>query len=391
MKKILFLIFYISGSCNLQAQSFSIQFAGSGASTTVDSVRVENLVNCTMSNLIGSDILVCNPGDTLKLTGKSGNYRTVVMLIPTYNQTVTFDFVECRDADDNNYAVLQIGDQLWMAENLKTTKYRDGSDIPNVQDSAGWHTATSGAWCDYHNLPDEGAEYGHLYNFYAVDDIRGISPEGWHVASHSECNVMEKYLDNSVDTTLLMGTGNQIGKMLKENCDTRWAYNPDTWGTNESGFTALCTNFRIGSGAWSLAPNNDHDDGFWTSTAINNGSAWFRSLRWCFSDIYVLYLQKTFGYSVRCIKNSTNTNIPDLNFQDGLKIHPNPFTDKVCIESGKNENRILQVFSLTGSCVYQSSLAGNKNQESLGFLPKGIYIAKIQGADWTRQFKLVKQ
>ena len=104
-----------------------------------------------------------NPGDTLKLTGRSGIYRTVSMLFPTSSHTVTFSFVGCTDTDGNHYAVVQIGSQLWMQENLKTTKYRDGTDIPNVTDSATWANLTTGAYCNFHNLPEEGEKYGWLY------------------------------------------------------------------------------------------------------------------------------------------------------------------------------------------------------------------------------------
>jgi uncharacterized protein (TIGR02145 family) len=245
-----------------------------------------------------------NEGDTLKLTGRSGNYRTVSMLFPDQNQTVTFNFINCSDADSNHYAVVQIGPQLWMQENLKTTKYCDGSDIPNVPDSAAWANLTTGAYCDYHNLPAEGAYYVHLYNFFAVNDSRKMCPEGWHVPSHGEWNIMEKFLDGTVDTTALGGTGTLIGRILKEGCDTRWAYLDSTYGLNSAGFTALCSNFRNATGAWSLAPGDNHDDCFWTSTSYNANSAWFRSLRWCYSDIYSLFPMKRAGHSVRCIKDS---------------------------------------------------------------------------------------
>jgi uncharacterized protein (TIGR02145 family) len=248
-------------------------------------------------------IMQFNAGDTLKLTGKSGIFRTVSMLFPTQSQLVTFDFTDCTDADSNHYAVVQIGSQLWMQENLKTTKYRDGSDIPNVQDSAMWANLTTGAWCDFHNLPSEGAQYGHLYNFYAGDDARKMCPAGWHMPSNSEWNILEKFLDNTVDTTALMGTGALIGRILKEGCDTRWQYMDTTYGLNSAGFTALCANFRNGTGAWSLAPDNNHDTSFWTATSYSTSSAWFRSLRWCFSDIYSLFAFKRGGNSVRCVKD----------------------------------------------------------------------------------------
>jgi uncharacterized protein (TIGR02145 family) len=245
-----------------------------------------------------------NVGDTLKLTGISGNYGTIQMLFPDHSQTVTFPFTDCTDASGYHYAVVQIGSQLWMQQNLKATKYRDGSDIPNVPDSATWTNLTTGAYCNFHNLPEEGDYYGRLYNFYAVDDPRGICPAGWHVPSHSEWNILEKFLDSTVDTTALMGTGRFIGRILKEGCTTRWQYLDTTYGLNSAGFSALCANFRNGTGAWSLAPDNNHDTSFWTSTSYSSGSAWFRSLRWCFSDIYVLFPPKKGGDSVRCIKDN---------------------------------------------------------------------------------------
>ncbi len=264
-----------------------------GPETRKDILKTKSLIN-----------MLFNPGDTLKLTGKSGNFRTVSMLFPHQSQSVTFNFVQCADADSNHYAVVQIGSQLWMEENLKTTKYRDGSDIPNVTDSAAWGNLSTGAWCDYHNLPSEGQYYGHLYNFYAVSNSRNICPSGWHVASNHEWNILEKFLDPAIDTTALGGTGTEIGRILKEGCNTRWAYMDSTYGLNAAGFTALCTNYRTATGAWSLAPDNNHDCSFWTATSYNTNSAWYRSLRWCYSDIYSLFPFKKGGCSVRCIRDN---------------------------------------------------------------------------------------
>lgn len=242
-------------------------------------------------------------GDTLKLTGKSGNFRTVSMLFPKQSQTVIFNFVDCSDADSNHYAVIQIGSQIWMAENLKTTKYLDGSAIANVKDSATWASTKNGAYCNYRNLPEEGEYYGRLYNYYAIADNRIISPKGWHVATNAEWNIMEKFVDATVDTLAIGGTGTKIGRMLKEGCSTRWQYMDSTSGKNSFGFNALCTNFRNATGAWSLAPSDNHDDGFWTSTPYNSNMAWGKSFRWCYSDIYSIFMFSREGQSVRCIKD----------------------------------------------------------------------------------------
>jgi uncharacterized protein (TIGR02145 family) len=391
VKKILILYLLIFCAAEIHSQNYTIYFTGIGASTVVDSVKVENLTQCTDTTINGSDAFQCYAGDTLKLTGNSGIYRTIFILVPTQTQTVTFSFTDCTDGDNNHYAVVQIGSQLWMAENLKTTQYQDGSGIPNVPDSASWRNTTSGAYCDYHNLPGEGDIYGHLYNFYAVADSRDICPSGWHVATNSEWNIMEKFLDNTVDTTALAGTGTVIGKVLKENCNTRWAYNPGTWGSNESGFTALCTNYRIGTGAWSMAPNNDHDDGFWTSTSFNSGSAWFRSLRWCFNDIYVLYLMKTFGYSVRCIKNSGPTNTNNINYRNRIKIYPNPAKELFYIDCAEKQAIKMQVYNMIGECVVQKVLSSTNSETDIRFLPKGVYMIKLTGPDLIVQEKIVKE
>ena len=235
-----------------------------------------------------------NAGDTLKLIGKSGIYRTVMMLIPTSTQTLTFNFVDCTDANGNHYSVVQIGSQLWMGENLKATKYRNMTDIPNIPDSATWKNTTTGAYCDYHNLPAEGAKYGHLYNWWAGDTSVNIAPVGWHVPSDSEWTVLSTFV----------GGDSICGQMIKENCTTRWAYLDTTWGKNAFGFTALCSNFRAGTGAWSMAPNNDHDSFFWTTTTgLSPSLATANGLRWCFRDLWrgSGFIPRTQGCVIRCV------------------------------------------------------------------------------------------
>ncbi len=233
-----------------------------------------------------------NAGDMLKITGMSTIYRTIVMLVPAGSQTVAFNFVACTDADGNNYAVVQIGTQLWMEENLKTTKYQDDSVIPNVTDSASWGNLTTGAWCNYHNDTLEGITYGHLYNYYAVEDTRNICPFGWHVPSDSEWRILENFLGDSV----------VAGQKMKENCTTRWEYNDTTWGTNTSGFTGLCANYRNSNGSWSMAPDNNHDSNFWSSTVDVSSFAWFRGLRWCYNDVFRAPAIFNTGFSLRCMK-----------------------------------------------------------------------------------------
>lgn len=115
-------------------------------------------------------------GNLLVLNGISGNYRTVVPLILKNDTVVTFDFVPCTDADGNNYAVVKIGEQLWMAENLKTTKYGNGEPIPLVTENSSWSGTATGAFCAYNNKSENSAIYGYLYNWYAAADSSNIAP-----------------------------------------------------------------------------------------------------------------------------------------------------------------------------------------------------------------------
>jgi uncharacterized protein (TIGR02145 family) len=116
--------------------------------------------------------------------------------IPTSDKTVTFTFTECKDGDNNYYPVVQIGTQLWMAENLKTTKYNDGTAIPNITDNTAWAALNTGAYSDYNNTPANSTIYGRLYNWFAVDNNaatkvasnggKNVCPISWHVSSDAE-------------------------------------------------------------------------------------------------------------------------------------------------------------------------------------------------------------
>jgi len=131
-----------------------------------------------------------NTGDILKLTGISGIYRTVFMLIPTKNQTVTFNFMPCTDADNNHYTIVTIGSQTWMEQNIRTTKYNDGTPIPLVSGNTAWGANSSPAYCWYNNIAANAVPYGGLYNWYVVDSLsngnKNLCPIGWHVPTDTE-------------------------------------------------------------------------------------------------------------------------------------------------------------------------------------------------------------
>ncbi|KAA3617097.1 MAG: hypothetical protein D8M58_04125 [Calditrichaeota bacterium] len=200
------------------------------------------------------------------------------------------------DIDGNVYKTVKIGDQWWMAENLKVTHYRNGDAIPNVTDNTEWTNLTTGANCAYNNDNGNIETYGLLYNWYAVDDSRNIAPEGWHIPTDEEWKKLEIHLGMSKsEANEIDWRGASVGGKLKETGTSHW-FSPNTGATNESEFTALPGAYRpffhIGKiGYW------------WSSIASDSSNAWYRSLLYFRSDIRRNWLHKYFGFSIRCVKD----------------------------------------------------------------------------------------
>jgi uncharacterized protein (TIGR02145 family) len=205
------------------------------------------------------------------------------------------------DIDGNAYKTIKIGDQWWMAENLKTTKYDDGTVIPNVTDPTAWCNITSGAYCIYENDINNAPIYGHLYNFYAVLDTRKLCPAGWHVPSDDEWKTLEMYLGMTVGLDDIGERGTTEGGKLKETGYEHW-FSPNEGATNESGFTALPGSFRNSQGVTvaGFYPKtlSDQNAVWWTST-----EGYYRALHHYNSTIYRYYYWYSNGFSVRCIKD----------------------------------------------------------------------------------------
>mgnify|MGYP000112010259 CR=1 FL=1 len=201
---------------------------------------------------------------------------------PTYPSTVT-------DIDGNVYHTIKIGNQVWLKENLKVTKYRNGDPIENVTSDAEWSTKNTGAYCNYENEASNGNTYGKLYNWYALNDSRNIAPAGWHVPSESEWKTMIDYL----------GGESQAGGKLKENSLNYWS-TPNYLATNSSGFTALPGGGRNQDGIFNSKGLNGI---FWTSSEYDNTFAWLRILSYDKADINKNEYYKKWGASVRLIKD----------------------------------------------------------------------------------------
>lgn len=228
-------------------------------------------------------------GDIMLYTCKSGNYRTIITDSPVDSKTYTVEFIPCTDRDSNNYAVVKIGDQWWMAENLKTTRYRNGDTIPRVTDTMEWMNLSSDAYCNYYNDTNNSPVYGKLYNWFAVTDSANIAPEGWHVSNDGEWQVLIDYLG---------GYDAAAGKM-KETGTVHWA-SPNTGATNKCGFTGLPGGSRGPNGVF----YDLHDNGmWWTSTIKETIMALIRSLHYNDNMITSGWGLQQVGLSVRCVRD----------------------------------------------------------------------------------------
>jgi uncharacterized protein (TIGR02145 family) len=194
------------------------------------------------------------------------------------------------DIDGNIYPVISIGDQLWMAANLKVTRFRNGDTIPEIIDDLEWKSAKNGAFCAYENDPANRDEYGLLYNWYAVNDLRSVCPEGWHVPSRIELDVLRK----------CSGDWKTSGGWLREAGFSHWIQ-PNEGASNKTGFTALPGGARYKDGRFQSIGNRGR---FWSSTRFGNFSECW-NLFLVSNEARALFFRDEMncGFSIRCIKD----------------------------------------------------------------------------------------
>lgn len=286
----------ISQSNNIKA---GIEFTGEEAKQ-----------NSTLQRSKSTDVpFTYKTGDIFLFKGISGNYSSVVAEKITGNKNINFNFVECKDADGNYYATVNIGTQVWMAENLKTTKYRNadsiGTTTPANKDISG-ESAPKYQWA-YKGDESYVAKYGRLYSWFTVVDSRKIAPTGWHVATDAEWTNLQNYLITNGYNFDGTKTGNKMAKSLAASTD--WAtyigdgcIGDNLSKNNSSGFTALPGGGRstgVGGVFYSIGLN-----GFWwSSTNYDTDRAWFRQLDYRGTSIGVILSTKFYGFSVRCVKD----------------------------------------------------------------------------------------
>jgi uncharacterized protein (TIGR02145 family) len=232
-------------------------------------------------------------GSTLSFTTDATDAPDAISII--FNPDLTYGSVS--DMDGNFYKTIQIGNQTWMAENLKTTKYNDGSLLPNVTDNTYWGNLTTGGYSWYNNSASSYKDtYGALYNWYAVTDARKLCPAGWRVPTVGDWITLQMYLGGALYS----------GSKLKEAGTTHWL-SPNVQATNETGFTGLPGGSRL---IQDIGSNSAYSFGligssgnWWSATGFGYGeaSSWVLSTSGTYFESASNFLND--GNSVRCIRN----------------------------------------------------------------------------------------
>ncbi len=212
-------------------------------------------------------------------------YNTTTNSLEIRNSSAWVSLSPAADA----LPTIQIGTQKWMSKNLDVAFYRNGDPIPQVTDSTAWPGLTTGAWCYNNNDPIQGNKYGKLYNWYAVNDPRGLAPQGWHIPSDAEWTTLE--------TTL--GGSSVAGGKMKEPGTLNWT-TPNTGADNSSGFAGLPGGDRNSVGEFGYV---GFAGNWWSSTESSSTFAWNRSLDFNVGTLLRLSNFKQNGFSVRCLRD----------------------------------------------------------------------------------------
>jgi uncharacterized protein (TIGR02145 family) len=318
----------------------------------------------------------------------------IVGLIRIQAQTVT-------DIDGNVYNTVTIGTQVWMKENLKTTKYNDNTSIPLVTIHSAWVALTTPGYCWYNN--DAAANkttYGALYNWYAVDATsnggKNVCPTGWHVPTDNEWTTMENYLianGYNYDGTI---TGNKYAKAMASASGWSSYSGVGTVGNtdypakrNATGFTALPGGYRwdpeefinIGSyGSW------------WSSSEVISTYAWSRYI-FCGSEIVsrISFFGKSNGFSVRCLRDQLATDITNPS-SSIIEIYPNPVSGILNIDyKGENFETVSILNSQGALLTMVKSITPIQQLDFSKYLPGLYFLEYTKSSGEIKRVKVIKR
>lgn len=325
----------------------------------------------------------------LARTTKKITMKKIILLFTSLT-FCAFNMNAQTDYDGNIYNTVTIGTQVWLNENLKVTHYNNGDPIPLVLDNSEWSTLSTGAYSYYNNELNNLEIYGGLYNWYTIAE-GNLCPIDYHVPTNDDWTILFNYLtENGYGYG---GSGDDFAKSLAATSGWMSTETPGTIGNdqgsnNSTGFTALpggdrgLDGFSYDIGTLGL---------FWSSSEINTDNADYKYLSSYNSIVVHSGRQKNAGLSVRCVRNSTTTNVNEWNNDEEILIYPNPANDRIYINCIERQNVKIQVYNFIGECVMQAELSSGTNEIDISSLSKGIYVINLIGINWPGQKIIIKE
>jgi uncharacterized protein (TIGR02145 family) len=290
MKNTFFIFFTLTSLCAIgQTQQNILKNTGTATNSisTIDSIRFNGTSETMEVVLQGGTVESHSLADILKVNFSPMSSNSCG-ISNVHNPGKTYGTM--TDQQGNVYKTIVIGSQEWMAENLKTDRYRNGDAIPNILSNGVWASLTSGATCWMNNDSSVNAcPYGRIYNRFAVADPRGLCPAGWHVPSDEEFNTL---------ATSLGGTDQAGGRM--KSTSSLWQ-SPNTGASNSSGFSALPGGSRqFNDGSFSAPGAGAY---WWSSTNFISNLNYYYALLPNDAAFLRDFVDENYGFSVRCVKD----------------------------------------------------------------------------------------
>lgn len=211
-----------------------------------------------------------------------------------------FEYGSVTDVQGNEYVTIKIGDQWWMAENLRSTAFSNGVSIQKISADSDWATANEASYTEYDNTSQI---TGLLYNAACLGSENDIAPDGWHIATDEEWKELEEFAGMSVDDLDKINWRGEIGDRLKKSDLEGWTRYEDLWPTDDFGFSARGGSGRYFGGAFAV-PGIRQSGFWWTSTKAENGEYWYRYMDYKKEGVFRYTGHANYGFSIRCVKNN---------------------------------------------------------------------------------------
>ncbi|MEZ4804721.1 MAG: FISUMP domain-containing protein [Bacteroidia bacterium] len=282
------------------------------------------------------------------------------------------------DFDGNVYSTIQIGNQTWMKENLKTTHFNNGVPIPSTTSNVLVDSTSLFQWA-YNNDTSNIPIYGRLYTWFAVVNAQNVCPSGWHVPDNSEW----------VELSNFLGGDTVAGGKMKETGQTHWALT-DSSVDNSSQFTGLPAGFRGNPSGFSQLTTLG---AFWSTTPFGS-SSFQRGFRYELKAGNSQFTENiavaNCGFSVRCIKNAT-TKLDDVEMKSTIQVFPNPSSTSLQVSKEKQNVLAYYIYNAEGKLIVHENIFNALEPIPVQTLEKGIYIIRIVFKDYEIERKFIKE